>query len=744
MRLKNGMLLSACIAASMIASARDAPAAITGIVTDNGVIALSDDAGPVLEISPVLWGPRWAWTFLSGKIANDQGAAVGQFKGVIGGTDAPFSLDLRVERVAPRQLRVTAGFAAERDSDLTLACLALTPGARFHGAAACALTTANGGQSTRPVPFGRGQVGEGVARLALKSAADAAVTVDFATPVNIVADGAARIVLAADRVAAGKRHEVAMTLTLSAELAWYPTAADVPYPPNWNEWFAWQPTAALTATNNAPADSGVGMDAWNREPAGAHGRVVSRGNQLLVGGAPTKFWGLNDTFGPGCAPARDLAEQRAILYARMGVNAVRLHKYADGPGWAGVLSREHFTEFDPAALDRMDYFIAQLKARGIYVKLSPNFGDVRLGPADAAAIPWLREFPAKGGDGRVGAGNGSIYLASELQDLMIAQTTNLLRHRNPYTGLTYAEDPAIVVIEEFNENSILFYGTHAVLKTSPTLRKRMAERFTDWLAKRYGDEAGLNKAWGPRWKDALAGEGFRGESFAERSIVPGGNPWFFDPDQLNGAMSHIRTRLLDTMVFLYEVQCDFYKRYADAMRAAGYKGEFLTSNWQAGRAFSHYFNLHSDTLGGIIDRHNYFGAKTDDTMLTHAGSGILSSGACQVEGRPFMLSEWIHVFPNEYGVEGPAIIGAYGMGLQGWDVSYMFQNDDKGGFAKELGAQFCVTAPQIMGLFPAVARQVRRGDVREATVAAERRVHLPSLAAGKLGFEDKYQATSIP
>jgi hypothetical protein len=103
-----------------------------------------------------------------------------------------------------------------------------------------------------------------------------------------------------------------------------------------------------------------------------------------------------------------------------------------------------------------------------------------------------------------------------------------------------------------------------------------------------------------------------------------------------------------------------------------------------------------------------------------------------------MLSEWIHVYPNEWGVEGPAIIGAYGMGLQGWDVSYMFQNRDSGGFSSIIGRdQWDVTAPQILGVFPAVARQVLRVDVKESNVLATRRVHVPSLQKGRLGFEDK-------
>ena len=46
---------------------------------------------------------------------------------------------------------------------------------------------------------------------------------------------------------------------------------------------------------------------------------------------------------------------------------------------------------------------------------------------------------------------------------------NLLKHRNPHTGLTYAEDPAIAFVEIINEQSILFYTSTAPLKASPTL-----------------------------------------------------------------------------------------------------------------------------------------------------------------------------------------------------------------------------------------------------------------------------------
>ena len=125
------------------------------------------------------------------------------------------------------------------------------------------------------------------------------------------------------------------------------------------------------------------------------------------------------------------------------------------------------------------------------------------------------------------------------------------------------------------------------------------------------------------------------------------------------------------------------------------------------------------------------------SMLSVPGSAILSSSLQQVKDHPFMFSEWIHVFPNEWGVEGPAIIGAYGMGLQGWDVSYAFQNSDDGTFSSGLGgSSWDVTAPQFMGIFPAVSRQVLRGDVSEATAVHNRKVNIAALADKNVGFDD--------
>ncbi|MEE9404562.1 MAG: hypothetical protein V3V20_06685, partial [Algisphaera sp.] len=239
----------------------------------------------------------------------------------------------------------------------------------------------------------------------------------------------------------------------------------------------------------------------------------------------------------------------------------------------------------------------------------------------------------------------------------------------------------------------------------------------------WGEKGGLN---------AYVGEGLGDESWAEGRIYPAGNPWFFGPGHM--MKSPTKQRLLDTISFMHDLQGKFYDRFEKAIRDTGYEGVIMTSNWQAGQAFSHFSNLHADSRFDIIDRHNYFNGA--GSMLARPGGGMLSSGMQQVAGLPFMLSEWIHVFPNEYGVEGPAILGAYGMGLNGWDVSFIFQNMDSGEFRKELKDAWDFVAPQVLGVFPAVARQVYRGDVKESDVTFVRKVHEPSLVEGKLGFED--------
>ncbi len=543
--------------------------------------------------------------------------------------------------------------------------------------------------------------------------------------------------------------------------------AETLFQPDMSTWYAFEPRGLTD-------DFALGLKTWNRERAGAKGRIRMADDRLIVDGEPIKLWGLNNEYAD-CMPPKKVADFRAAFYARQGFNSLRQHKFNDTYGWGGYGSVKSVVEFDKERLDRFDYFNARLMEHGLYLDLSSNFG-VKYGPADAHRFEAHEDF-AKGDEPfksnhRIATGHGAIFLSPGLQELHIEQLTNLLRHKNPYTGKTYAEDPGVAFVEIFNEDAVLFYSTSGQLQKSPIMRRYAAKRFAAWLKNKYVSEQKWRAVWGAGniiasvdpeevsnkhlhsfiAPDTLKGE-LPPESFAN-GIVPWGHPWFWDTTTKrhdDAGLNALRQRLLDTMEFLISLQDEFYKKAVAAIRATGYTGEIIGSNWQAGSMTGHFWNLYSDSKVGLIDRHNYYGGgwgglRLKDglkgvnqiSQLDYPGSELLSSGLQQVGDRPFMFSEWNVVQPTEWYAEGPAIIGSYGMGLQGWDASYIFASYQDAGFAPNLDdvKKFSIDTPPIMGVMPAVSRMVRRGDIQESERLAIRHVSLENLRTGNFDFQD--------
>lgn len=655
---------------------------------------------------------------------SEGAASVGKLGAHIG--QAAVRIGFRAESPKPDRLELSYELQSDRNVGLTYIVVSVEPGAAFQGRQV--KVQSRGRETSVRCPFGRQGHGLGsdVDAVRLTDAQGQTTVLRFDPPCDIDAEGTARVIVAKDKLSVGEVRRLKITVELPSETDWYPTSADVPNEPGLAAWYPWHATG-----DTGP--SAIGMRDWIEAPAGKHGRITREGEKLIYNGQPIKLWGLNLCYGQ-CTPDKELARKHAAFYTKYGINAVRLHKWVE----SGIQSKGSCVQFDPQLLDQMDYQVAEFKKAGIYVTLSANFGTLSLGPADKQYVPYMDEFgPLQGGWLRMP--HSAAHYSPELQRVQALQVTNLLRHKNPYTGMTYAEDPVVAAIEIVNEQSILFYTTTEPLRTSATIRKQVGQRFCQWLRAKYGSQEKLEAAWGKGAFDSFTYDGFPkvGENLDKGNILPIGNPWYWDPGQIHGGQAWRSRRLLDSLQFLYTLQCEFFDGYTKAVREAGYQGELIGSNWQAGRGYSHFANLHSDYRVGLIDRHNYAGDKTNASMLDRAGSGMLSTGMQQVVDRPFMISEWIHCFPLELGVEGPTVLGAYGYGLQGWDGSFMFQNGDPGTFNGKLGDTWAVNTPQLLGVFPAVSRQVHRGDVRESETVAVRNVHVPSLFDGKLSFDDK-------
>ncbi len=503
---------------------------------------------------------------------------------------------------------------------------------------------------------------------------------------------------------------------------------------NLENWFPFK-------SKNTTEPGVIGMSHWLDAPASKHGFLKFENENLVFeDGTKIKFWGTNI-----CSRLPFVEAVRADSFvnflSRYGINAVRFHKFT----WHAY-DGDHSTQLDPEKFERLDYFQAKLREKGIYYGWSHIYGH-RVQPADSTNLLAYHEiknlsYPWSHLNGST---SGMVNFAPDLQYLNIALTVNMLNHVNPYTGLRYAEDPALAFIEFQNEDNIFWAAIEKALEQAPTYRALLCRMFSEWLLKKYKNQAALEHAWG---KENIPD----GQTLTAGNIYPQPNHGVFDWEYKAAIKEKRRVlqHILDKMRFLYEKQLAFYKKFESAIRATGYKGILVASCWQAGSGFSHFYNLHSDYEIGMIDRHNYFGGGAGGnqlatgfvnnvTMLSHPGSGLLSTGMQQVVDRPFSFSEWMSLVPNEWTAEAAPIIAVYGMGLQGWDASFSFATDIPR-FSRylqsEWGGVYNATSPLHLGLYPVLARMVYRVDIAESPVLVTRNVHIPSLQEGILGFDE--------
>ena len=118
------------------------------------------------------------------------------------------------------------------------------------------------------------------------------------------------------------------------------------------------------------ADSLVDLSFLLDAPAGKNGFIrISDGHLAKPNGERFRIWGVNVT-AASCFPTKESAPVVAQHLARFGINCVRFH-FLDS-NWSASLfveGRPDTQALDPKQLDRLDFFVAELKKRGIYTNL---------------------------------------------------------------------------------------------------------------------------------------------------------------------------------------------------------------------------------------------------------------------------------------------------------------------------------------------------------------------------------------
>jgi hypothetical protein len=227
-------------------------------------------------------------------------------------------------------------------------------------------------------------------------------------------------------------------------------------------------------------------------PAGRNGYIVAKNGHLFESktGRRIRFLGTNFTF-QSDYPNHEDAKLVAAHLAKMGINIVRIHHedYNGGPLWDS--SDGGHTKIEPAGLEKLDYLISQLKANGIYVDLNLHVS---------------RQFvPADGFPESVNSIDGSYdkgidNLDRHMIDLQKKFAHDYLTHVNPYTHLSYADDPGVAMIEINNENSIVgSFGDNieAADALPEPFRGELVGAWNNWLWYKYKAPDKLLASWFP-------------------------------------------------------------------------------------------------------------------------------------------------------------------------------------------------------------------------------------------------------
>jgi hypothetical protein len=248
--------------------------------------------------------------------------------------------------------------------------------------------------------------------------------------------------------------------------------------------------------------------------------LVDPSGHFSVAGSRIRFFGTN-VVADGAFPTKGKSWFVSGRLRKMGFNLVRFH-HMDNPWSAGSLFEQgsDTRHLNPSTLDRLEFFLAELKKNGVYADINLHVSRT-FRPADGVA----------GADSLPQFGKGVTYFDPQLIALQKEFATQLLTHRNPYTGLPLGEDPVMGMVEITNENSLYRMWREGGLRpfsAGGSLMVRHALLLDSlWqhdLSSRYGNTSNLAAAWNSGIFHADSTEMIRNGNFEQ----PISSPWVLE------------------------------------------------------------------------------------------------------------------------------------------------------------------------------------------------------------------------
>ena len=463
----------------------------------------------------------------------------------------------------------------------------------------------------------------------------------------------------------------------------------------------------------------VDLSGLLEKPAGKDGFVTAaEGHFVSPAGRRVRIWGVNFT-GAACYPEKSDAPAVADHLARFGVNCVRFHFLDSNWGKGGsifVHGAETTRRLDAGQLDRLDHFVRQLKDRGIYSNFNLNVGRVY----------------RKGDDVRdhelLGLAKVLQYFDARIAELHREYAEQLLTHRNPYTKTEYRREPALLIVELLNENSLVeawFAGRLRGKQTNkrPGTWSDITRHYAELLTSKFNAHLAETQpaATLKKWRQAAG--------VADGQPIPR-----LQPEQFAKVP---KQRFAAEAAFYMELEDAYFQRMAGLLKRLGVKalvaGTSDHNHWKSGLPL-----LASASKLDVVDGHVYWqhprytvDAKTKkrgfwiaNTPMVNdpLNSTVVQLARSAVAGKPYTVSEVNHPFPSEYACEGIPILAAYAL-LQDWDgiFFYTFEHADPGEWMSRGTGHFDIRAdPVKMSQLAACAAMFHRADVAAARKTVQR------------------------
>lgn len=370
--------------------------------------------------------------------------------------------------------------------------------------------------------------------------------------------------------------------------------------------------------------------------------------------------------------------------------------------------------FNPKHLDAWDRFAAALKKRGIYLQL-----DLTTSWASFYATPnhWNHDAHAKRLRSRM-------YYDPAAREHWKKGVKLLLEHVNPYTGVALKDEPQVAIVQMRNEAGLDF-----LMRTQDDSDPDIIIPFRNWLKKKYGTTEALRKAWSRKEGDALISDLPRGVTIDTVPLPP---------------RTSTKASTLDLMWFYTEIERETYQWLAATVRELGVKVPLTEYN----NGGTMQVALSRDIVA-VSDNHAYHDLShgdANDPGSTNDGNSSLTVGvsyfrylaSTRAWGRPFLCTEWGHVFWNPYRYEAGLTVPAYAS-LQGWEMLTHFGVRDELD-VKPLRDTVISFDPPLKAAEYMSAMFYRRGDVKTSPRKVEVLIN-PNLPDKPLQLQNAMSST---